>query len=408
MSMSEFEKHMNSEHEWDEQRSPSLTEQPVPADFSEEELAFALELNTLFSPEEEELPPYYVQTLLEAEDTRFHAVDNHFVQRTHARVFRSLKLRRRLFPAQRAALRALGDTLRDITRRKTLLAWVAVLMLFMMFTVAYTAPSFAQGVTLLLHGARSGVLRVPHYPDTKNVKQQQYFLPSARDSNGPSQLNLAAAQQQLHFKIYWPQTIPAHYSLDAINMYDDPQNSWSDGPYIELVYDLDSSRVSVGTGQIVIREFKPSEQVLQLVQDGSVSAIEPDQYGNAKAIYVNGEWLPRGKMSPMWWSYGTRAEVIYQQDGVVFWIAGDQRDGINEKILWNVAQSMQMRSFLNPNLLKGEIITVSQNYTASSGPFANDLLIADDGTDNPYYISVSSYLSGKAQSSKTTPTSKHQ
>src|SRR5258708_22953603 len=68
----------------------------IPADFGEEDLAFVEELNALFSPEEEELPPYFAQTLLESEDPRFYPVEPGFEKKTSVRVFRDLKLRRPL------------------------------------------------------------------------------------------------------------------------------------------------------------------------------------------------------------------------------------------------------------------------------------------------------------------------
>src|SRR6266566_4915202 len=69
MSMSEFEEQFHSEG--DNLFSLSITEPSLPADFSEEDVAFAQELSQLFSPEKEELPPFFVQTLLEAEDPRY-------------------------------------------------------------------------------------------------------------------------------------------------------------------------------------------------------------------------------------------------------------------------------------------------------------------------------------------------
>jgi hypothetical protein len=186
--------------------------------------------------------------------------------------------------------------------------------------------------------------------------------------------------------------------LTTINFYEDPSNTWADGPMIELIYDLAIPDNQIkGTGQIVIREFKPTQQVLQLVQDGAATAIDPDQNGNARAIYVDGQWSRRGKLQPLWIS-GGRSEVIYQQDGVVFWIAGDQRDSIGKKALWSIAQSMQPLSFTRPTLLKGELATLLADDNSSGSPFSNDVLVIfpDNSNDSPYYISVSSYLYGKS------------
>ncbi len=99
MSMSEYEEQNHRERD---NLFPSTLEPGLPADFSEEDALFAQELGTLFSAPDEILPPYYAQTLLQAEDPRYTIIDNAFEQRTSARVFRSLKLRRRLFRSARS------------------------------------------------------------------------------------------------------------------------------------------------------------------------------------------------------------------------------------------------------------------------------------------------------------------
>src|SRR5947209_16130979 len=162
MSMSEFDTHMNSGNEGFNYSFDQI--QAIPPDFSEEDLAFALELNTLFSPEQEELPPYFVQTLLQAEDPRFRPVEHGFEKKTSAHVFHRLKLRRRLFRSHRSAGEVISTSIHGIAVNRSLLACAAALMLVMIFTVAFTAPSFTSGVAFLLQGTRSGVYEVQHYP----------------------------------------------------------------------------------------------------------------------------------------------------------------------------------------------------------------------------------------------------
>jgi hypothetical protein len=396
MSTDEFDRQMNSRE--DDFSSLSAPGQSFPADFSEEDLAFVHELNTLFTPEEEELPPYFVQTFLEFEDPRFYPIEHGFAQKTSARVFRHLKLRRRLFPSHRSTLQAIGEALSERSHRRSLLAWASVLMLMMIFTVAFTAPSFASGMAILLQGAPSGVYQTKHYP--KGVKHSPI---SPNDATQPRQISLLTAQDQLHFKIYWPKSVPPNYRLASINLYQESGNIWADGPIIELVYDASYTRTAPkGTGQIVIREFKPAVEVLQVVQDGAAHAIQPDQYGNARAIYVDGQWIPQGKLLPGW-IYGQRSEVIYQQGGVVFWIAGDQRDGIGEKDLWETAQSLYVLPTSNRLFMNSETSFVRQSVNEADGPFATDILLIfpDDSPAGPYYISVSSYLAVKSTSSHT-------
>ncbi len=155
MSMSEFDEQLNNES--NDLLSLAALEQEVPPDFGEDDLVFVHELNSIFSPEQEELPPYFVQTLLASEDQLFRSVEPGFEHRTRARVFRRLKLRRRLFHAPRSAFDAFITGLSNIYARGSLLVSVVALTLIMLVTVAFTAPSFAAGMAVLLHGSRGGV-----------------------------------------------------------------------------------------------------------------------------------------------------------------------------------------------------------------------------------------------------------
>ena len=144
MSMSEFERQENTEG--DESFPVAIRRLTTPPnDFTEEDLAFARELNALFSLEEENLPPYYVQTLLDVDDQRFEPVPREFEHKTSARVFRRLKLRRRLFYTHVSPLHALSMGIRDTAMRRSLLATVGAFLLVMLLTVAFTGSSFATG-----------------------------------------------------------------------------------------------------------------------------------------------------------------------------------------------------------------------------------------------------------------------
>ncbi len=388
MSMSEFDRQRNGES--DDLFSLSTVEQAIPTDFGEEDLVFAQELNTIFSPEQEELPPYFVQTLLASEESLYRPVETGFEHKTSARVFRRLKLRRRLFYTPRSAFDALISGVGNIYARGSLLVSMAAFMLIMLVTVAFTAPSFAAGMTILLQGSRSGVYQVTHYP--KSVRTFKHMHVNDR----PHQISLSAAQQQLHFKIYWPRSLPRNYTLDSIYLYQAENQSWADGPMVELVYNLNKGAPK-GTGQIVIREFKPNVDVLQVVQDKAAHPIFIDQSGQPSAIYIDGQWVPRGKYM-LQWSYGERSELIYQQNGIIFWIAGDQHDGVGEKALWQTAQSLQTLPFSRLMLLKGDTTYVTQvSLSDVHDPFTRDVLVIypEDSSDSAYFISVSSYQSEK-------------
>jgi hypothetical protein len=390
--MSDFDRQLHGEEENTHSLSPQR--HSLPADFSEDDLAFVEELHTLFALEAEELPPYYVQTLSAAEDLCYYPFEPGFEQKTRARVFHRLHLRHHLLHTPRSLVSALIYGIRGIAARRSLLASAATLVLMMLLTVALTAPSFAAGMAILLHGARGGVYVVNHYPNAVHKlshTQKRWPLDAETHSN---QISLLEAQQELHFPIYWPQALPTKYSLNSIYLYQTAEQLWTDGPMVELVYEL-SGVSPKGTGQIVIREFKPTEEVLQLVQDHAAHPIQPDQQGRAQAIYVDGQWTPHGRA--FLWTPGQRSEVISQQNGVIFWIAGDQRDGVGEKELWKVAQSFRPIAYSRPLMLRnGEATDVTQAALGEvQDPYATDVLvIAPDGSaTRAYFITVSSYQS---------------
>src|SRR5437763_1929426 len=202
MSMSEFERELNSGEIGFS--SLSTQNQGIPADFSEEDIEFVQELNTLFAPQDEDLPPYYAQTLLEPDEPRFQPVEHGFEHKTSARVFRRLKLRRRLFPSHRDT-NVILSAAKDLPTPRSLFALTAVLILFMIVTVAFTSTSFASGLEILLQGGRSGVYQVNSYPNAVRHRS----VPSNNTAKGPREVSLAAAQNQLmHFPIYWPTSLP--------------------------------------------------------------------------------------------------------------------------------------------------------------------------------------------------------
>ncbi len=390
MSMKEFERQQNSEET--EFSSLFIQKWHHAGDFSEDELAFAQELNALFSPEAEELPPYYVPTLLDSEDQRFDPVERGFEYKTSAHVFQRLKLRRRLFYTDTSPLRVLSSAMGNSPTRRPLLVLVATFLLVMLVTVAFTGPSFASGVALLLRGTHgSGVYQVPRYPPLGMVQP-----PSTDEQNvsdGDKGFSLLATQQQMHFPMYFPQNIPSAYSLEHINLYVGLNQQWADGPMLEFEYSLPPSAVAYkGTGKIWVREFKPKADVLQLVKDGASVPIQMDNNGRALAIYVDGQWDMHGKNSPVWTS-GQRSELVYQLNGVIFWIVGDQRDGIGEQQLMQIAQGLTPHTIDRRYSMMGDTIFVQQLNKNVPGPFSNDVIVVfPEGDDNgPYYINVGSY-----------------
>jgi len=390
MNMSEFDKEPNNEN--NALLPYNGIEQEVPPDFEEEDLVFAHELNSLFSPEEEELPPYFVQTLLASEDPLFDPVEPGFEHKTRARVFRRLKLHRRLFHTPHTKYNAFVSGLDSIYARGSLLLTAFVFMLIMSVTVAFTAPSFATGMSILLQGAHSGVYQVAAYPKIVHVYTHRHKFSQNNVYDQARDITLLAAQQQLHFNINWPnpKSLPRNYVLNSVYLYHGAEETWSNGPIIELVYSLNGVKAK-GTGQIVIREFVPNEDVLQVVQDKSVHPIQVNQYGQPAAIYINGQWQ-LGRYTNKW-IYGERSELILQKNGVLFWIAGDQYDGIGEKELWKLAQSFLTIPFNRYQIMRNGMPNVNQaNLGDTLDPFFQDVvnIFPDDNPGSAYYLSVSS------------------
>ena len=375
MSMSESEKYYD-----DKESEPAslLAGDAFPGDFSREEVAFAQELEALFSPENEEVPPLFVQTLLAAEDPRWDAVEHEFELKTQARVFRKLHINRRLFRPQRPSLQSLLGPLSSVSR--PLLASASAFMLFILLTMTITAPSFASGLNYLLVGNHTGVLQVNSLPPlsfSSNVShthmKQKVQAPPA---SGPKLISLFEAQNQLHFSMFLPQYIPARYTQSDMYMYRGDQ-SWADGPV--LVLDYSYSLPGVDLRPITIYEFKPrgNVKVLQVVKDGAAKKVQISPNGDHSAIYVEGYWIQTSNSSL--WVYGHRSELIKEdpQQQVVLWISGDKRDGMDEAELSSITQSLHVLDHT-----RSHVNRVIQSDEEDAGALLSNDVICLDNSDN--------------------------
>jgi hypothetical protein len=401
MSMSESEHQQPADQE---NVFPStIAGHAFPDDFSEDDKTFAQELDYWFDYQAEEMPPYFVQTLMEPDEARFQPVEYGFEHKTRARVFRRLKLRRRLYQHDRHA--SFRSRVSSAGRRKSLVLSIAC-ALILSVTVAFTAPSFAAGLQILLRGAQSGVLNVTSYPagkiaTVKNSKhggtQSLYDAFQRSEAHYPTKMGLAAAQQQLDdWPIYAPQALPDNYTLSNVYLYKEWAQQWVDGPFVELDYNLTGVKPH-GTGELAIREFKlkPNVKVLQVVKDGNAVGINVDSNGLSQEIFVNGQWdmtMYHNKQYPTWQT-GQRNELIYGKNGIVFWIVGDPRDGIDQNALQTIAASLQpMETDLLMHMaLATNIDVVTLRYGEINGPFSDDLLaVYPDGSVTPYFTLIGS------------------
>jgi hypothetical protein len=398
MSMSEFEEEW---HSWEQHATPFSTQDlNLPGDFSDEDEAFAKELGSLFALDEEVLPPYFVQTLLDSENPRFQPVEHGLERKTRARVFRRLRLGHHIFHLRRPPMASLFTFL---PVRSSMIVG-AVLILCMCLTVMLTAPSFASGMDILLHGTKIGVKLVESYPAGVNSSHSGSMRNSTADAQ--PKLTLQGALQQLHgWTMYWPQAIPSAYTLDATYLYQGQQQDWVDGPFMELDYSLHGEQ-SHGTGLLAIREFKlqPDVNVLQIVKDGAAQTIKINQNGGVQAIYVDGQWVRHNRFLHVW-VYGERSELIYQKDGIIFWIVGDPRDGMDKNALLNIANSLQV--FHLSQYIHSDNDSVTDMVILMNGDvdglFTGDLLaIYPDDNSSSTYLSLGSSEEPPSQA----PTSK--
>lgn len=351
--MSGFER-ADSSDAWTE--GPNAEEPYFPDDFSVEEAAFASELREFFALEREELPPLYTQTLLNEE--RLEVAEAGFEQKLIYRVMRRLRLQRApLFEHHylTLAFAALRDSLFRMTR--PLAASLTTVMFLMALTVAISTPSFAAGVRILL--GQTGVQQVPTYPANVRVPivpQTSTHQPLSFDPGMP---------------LSWLGSVSDNYLYQGVRLQD--PTDFSQGPIVEMQYSMYGH--TGGTGVLDIREFQVNDKfsaVLQVIQDGSQSLVH---VGDTPAVYVDGTWIARdvshrvmdgGDDRLHWqWQTGVRSELIFERDGVVFWIVGDQRDGMDKNELIRVASQLKSADTreLQPNRLSVRFAGTSLVYT---------------------------------------------
>lgn len=339
--MSGFER-ANAGDAWTE--GTDAEEPCFPDDFSVEEAEFASELRELFALEREELPPLYTQTLLE--DEHLEIAGAGFEQKLTYRVMRRLRLPRSpLFGHHYLALMLafLRESLFRMSR--PLAASVTVVMFLMALTVAISTPSFAAGVRILL--GQTGVQQVPAYP-------AKVRAPAAvsGDAHHPTSFDPS-------MPLAWLGPVSGDYLYQGVRLQDPTE--YSKGPIVEMQYSLDTPKQ--GSGKLDIREFQVNDKysaVLQVVQDGSQSLVK---FGDTAAVYVDGTWVPRlmghhimdGDDEQLHWQWqsGVRSELIFERNGVIFWIVGDQTGGMGQGELLRIANLLKPANArqLQPNQL---------------------------------------------------------
>ncbi len=314
---------------------PDAEDLIFPDDFTADEAAFAHDLREIYAIERDEPPPLYAQTLLSGE--RPAVAEAGFEQRVFYAVFRRLGLARPTpldgAPAL-AWLRSLGRSMADSFGAipRALATASMALMALMALTVVLASPSFAAGLRILL--GNTGVQQTAHYPS--NVTTTHHHIGA-----GAAQ---SAATPDPNTPVFWLGASYSGFTFAGVRELDRPQ--WAQGSLLDLTYIANpQGHVSTDLSAIInIREFRISSSwsaVLQLVQAGYASSVT---VGDEQAVYVNGVWTNALDSAHLGnsavWAAGQKSELILQYAGEIFWITGDQRYGVDEATLVDVAQHL--------------------------------------------------------------------
>ncbi len=313
-------------------RSSSPTPSTYPSDFSCDETAFAETFRDLFAPEHDDTPPDLAQTLLG--DERSAPTLPGYEQKITYQVMRRLNLPRRpLFEDTHTPSSRLAAVAR-VSRRPLagVFAFVAMLMIGVM---VLSAPAFAAGVQLL--AGHTGVQQTQNFPTNARI------ISSNMSVQQMSLLNLQTP-------ISWLGSETQGFTFENIQLY--KPVLWSNGPIVDVQY---SNVNSLGDMEMLdIREFQISSKysaVLQAVHDGSATLT---QVGATPAVFVDGGWTLRhfqsatpeamqGKASDQVgyvWQTGIRSELMFEQNGVVFWMTLNDEPANSMQFLTQLAQAL--------------------------------------------------------------------
>ncbi len=367
-------------------------ERPWPDDFLPEDEQFAAELLDLFPIEHEELPPLYIETLLGSDICA--PLDSSDVRRMVYRVRRKAGLPRQpLFtrqwaPGAWASEVSVGAVTSAVKRAsRPVLAVMTLLIVCMLGSVFLATPSFAQGLRLLF--GNTGAQQVARYPG--NVATEQHITPT-----GP---------QVATMPMFWLGTSTEDYVYQGMRALS--QEQYSRGPILDIQYVL-SERTSqqTGSGVLDIREFQISDAwsaVLQSVQAGSTSVVSVN---GLPAVYVDGMWVTAPGQRTTWQS-GTRSMLIFERQGVIFWIVGDQRDGLGQAQLVQIASQMNptsMNTLVQSNLLSVRLVgaQLSSSLRDPIG-YNTELLTLIPRGASPDTAAGEFVTSGQPQQSSQTP-----
>lgn len=316
----------------------------LPPDFSSDEWTLIEDFKRSFNVENEDLPPLFAETL--GAPLHYPTISEGFEQRVTSRVFRNLHLRRRLFSPPKGLPRLVPHW----ALRQSVLKVSALLCVLMMLSTIAAAPSFGRGLHILLVGP-TGVYQVERYPQHYVSYGQQCITVGVAN-----RVDIQKALGALPFSLYLPKppTLPLDYRRDPLIQLCTGQ------PHI-IGQSVDLEFMGSQGGEIDILEFLPAPgyKVFQAAQDGSAQSfclrkgshgidlapvIQRDgsvqllclEKSTYPAVYVSGGWNLQGI-----WGTGNRSSMIYERDGVAFWIVSTGLHPLNAEALGAIALSLQ-------------------------------------------------------------------
>jgi hypothetical protein len=299
------------------------SEGSLPADFTPEEAWFVEELRGFFAPERDEPPPLYVQTLMGEPAHR--PLESSFEQKTTYQVFRQLGLPRRPLFDDISSLRwkRPSAVVRRLGRQGGVLA--TCMLVLMVLSVVLASPSFAAGMRILF--GQTGVQQVSSYPTS---------IRASASMVGVNHQTLHQDPSTPLTTVEWLGPEIAGYTYQAVSV-NTPQE-WSDGPVIELRYV--HSAPTPGSGTLDIREFRISPSLASILQVVAEGSAVPVMIGDREGVYVDGKWMHTSTRP--FWQPGVRGELIFERDGLIFWIVADQRDGMGQQQLVAAAEHLTL------------------------------------------------------------------
>ncbi len=350
-------------------------------DFLEEDLALERELNALFNPESENLPPLYVQTLMTERSTW--AIPPGLEERLIARTFRRLQLplptdtkEEQEPPHQPSPGYRL---LRRLPRPIGVGATLGLVLLLLIFLL----PGLGQEAHILFLQAQ---LPVPGYAGASSspLALTQYL--SARQT-----------AEDVPFPIYWLNRNPVNYTFQSFLLH--MNQPWSDGPVVEFQYGHTNPRI--GYGRLIIREFHPAggDTPLEIVDPGAARVV---QLGDTSAVYINGQWVQEN--GEIIWQTGVETQLLYQaSDGLVFWFIADARDEATLSSFESLVGALEPLYLGPPRPQVPELNSIPQAEAAASLPAAapgtvvSQLLVGESADQTARIYIILGALTNNAQ-----------